>query len=532
LRKTLALLLCLNFTAALALGGCSASGKTHRDPNTLVVMELGDADILSPLYSANYYATLYEGFVFDGLVAVGDNFTDAPDLATSWKGSADGKHWKVELRHGVRWSDGKPFTSKDVVYTWNVMLDPATAFPYRGQFAFVTSVKADGPYRVTFDLNAQNALFVSQALGAYILPEHVLGSVPHAQMRQSNFGEQPVGTGAYVLKEWRHDEQLTFERNPYWWGGAQSLPRIVVRAVINDQARIDAMEEGSADVDDGMGPSGYSILKQDRANLRLLHIPDLFIQFVYINFKRPGLSDLNVRRAMMYGWDRAGIANGFMRRDADVATSLVPDGLKLWYDPNVRKYPYDPARARRILDAAGYRLGRDGVRAKGPVRLSYVLSLPGSGTGSTQDFAAEFQADMREIGIAIDIRSIDYATFLGETAVGKYDLADSGWGGVPDPDQETLLDSNQFPPNGNNEMFYSNPRVDRDLRTGISTIGYRKRKPYYDDLQRIVAEDVPFLYYVDLYYRTALSPRVILSRGGILPDTYLFRDVAHWRLAQ
>ncbi len=530
MQKALALFGLL-LASVLALGGCSASGAPHRDPNTLVVMELGDADTLSPLFSANYYASLYESFVFDPLVAVGDDFSEAPGLATRWKSSPDGLHWTVDLRRGVRWSDGAPFTSKDVVFTWAAMLDPKTGFPYRGQFAYVKAVKAAGPYRVAFDLAATNALFVSQGLGLDILPEHVLGRIPHDQIRQSTFGEKPLGTGPYVLGEWRHDEQLTFERNPYWWGGTISLPRIVVRVVINDQARIDAMEDGSGDVDDGIGPSGYSILQQDRADLRLLHIPDLYIQFVYINLKRPGLDDRTVRRAMMYGWDRAGIAHGFMRGDADIATSFVPDGLKIWYDPNVTQYPYDPARARRMLDDAGYRPGPDGVRTKGKVRLAYVLSLPGSGSGSTQDFAAEFQADMRAIGIAVSIRSIDYATFLGETQDGKYDLADSGWGGVPDPDEETLLDSNQFPPDGNNEMYYSNPRADRDLRTGISTIGYQKRKPYYDDLQRIVADDVPFLYYVFPYYRAALSRRVVMSPGAVLPDIYLFRDVAHWRLS-
>jgi peptide/nickel transport system substrate-binding protein len=467
------------------------------------------------------------------LVGTGNAFADAPELATKWTGTPDGLHWTIDLRHGARWSDGQPFTSKDVVFTWNALLDPATGYLYRGQFDYVKSVRALGPYRVHFDLSATNALFVSTALGSGVemLPEHLLGRIPHAQLRQTNFGEHPVGTGPYVLERWRHDEELSFVRNPYWWGGRPDIERVVVRVVINDQARIEAMEEGAADVDDGMGAGGYSILRQDHAPVRLLHLHDLFDRFDLLNLKRPGLADRTVRQAMMYGWDRFGIAKQLSRGDGDVATSVTPVGLTRWYDPNVKRYPFDPERARRMLDAAGYRAGSDGVRRKGNVRLAYALTMNGSGSGGSEDFAAEFQADMRAIGIAIAVRQVDYATYVDETQTGQYEMADAGWGGTPDPDEYTLLDSTQMPPAGNNQGFFSDPALDRDVRKGLETIGYAGRRPYYDDMQRRVAVDVPFLFYEFDYYRVALARRVVLPPEDILPDTYLFRNIAHWRLS-
>ncbi|GAC1444068.1 MAG: peptide-binding protein [Vulcanimicrobiaceae bacterium] len=514
-----------------ALVGCSHAHADRRDPNTLIVMELGDTRGLNPMFSNDAYASTYETLIYDGLVAVGNDFADAPDLATSWKSSPDGKTWDVELRHGVKWSDGEPFTSRDVVWTWTTQLDPATAFPYRGQFDYLKTVTARGPYRVRFTLKNTNALFVSQVLGSFVLPEHVLGKIAHNQLRLSNFGEHPIGTGPYKLERWRHDEELDFVRNDGWYGGRPNIPKLAFRIVINDQARIEAMEEGAADVDDTIGASGYQILKTDRADVELLHVPDLYVYFNYINLKRPGLADREVRRAMMYGWDREGLTKGFARGDAEVATSILPSALKDWYLPKVRTYPYDPARARRTLDAAGWRPGPDGVRAKHGVRLAYTFLLPGSGSGATQDFAAIFQADMRAIGIAIDISSIDYATFLDKTQSGQFDLANSGWGGVPDPDQQTLLDSTQTPPNGNNEMYYKNAAVDRDVREGIKLIDKTRRKPYYDDMQRRIAEDVPVLYYQYVFYRTAISKRVKLDYASVLPDIYLWRNVARWRLS-
>jgi peptide/nickel transport system substrate-binding protein len=532
--RAIALAIALAFCGSW-LGGCAASANAGRDPNTLVVLELGDADTLDPLFYNNAYSSLYaQFFIFDSLVGVGDDFTDVPDLATSWRSTPDGLHWTVDLRHGVRWSDGAPFTSKDVVFTWTAALDPATGWPYRGQFAYVKKVTAEGPYRVHFDLATRNALFTSNngALGFQTLPEHILGKVPHARLRNSGFGEHPVGTGPYILQRWRHDEDLTFVPNPYWWGGTPNIKRVVFRVVLNDQARTDAMEQGAADIDDNLPTSAYQIIAADnksgRTDLRLLHVPDLYPYFLYPNTKQPGLGDVEVRRAIMYGWDRAAVVQGLLHADVELAAGVTPTALRRWYDPNVRQYAYDPARARAILDAAGYRPGRDGVRQKGNVRLSYAMSLPGN--GGAGDLMTEFQADMRTIGIAITLRTLDYATFIDDTNSGKYEMAYSGWGGVPDPDQLSLFGCDQFPPNGNNQMFYCNKRLDRDVHLGLQALDFQQRKAIYDDMQRIVAEDLPVLPFIFPYFREAISKRVHFNVGKALPDQYLFRDLPAWTL--
>jgi len=515
-----------------SVSGCG--GRTlGRDPNTLIVLELADAGTLNPLYSSNYYSSVYESLIFDGLVNLGPSFEPIPDLATSWKSARGGLRWTVDLRRGVTWSDGAPFTSNDVVWTYRAMLASDTGFPYRGQYSYIKTVVAEGPYRVAFELSQTNALFVLEALNSAILPAHVLAKIPLKQQRQTNFGERPVGTGPYALERWRHDEQATFARNPRFWGGAAAIPRIAFRIVLDDQARIDAMLNGEADVDDGIGASSYQTIKERNATLRLLHVRDLYATFFYVNLRRPGLGDLVVRRAMMYGWDRAQTVKGLLRGDADLALGITPPALRRWYDPRVRRYPYDPARARKLLDTAGYRLGSDGVRHKGGVRLAYALSFPGNGQASSSlEIATEFQADMQTVGIAITLQQIDYATFLTETNDERYDIAVSGWGGAPDPDELTLLASDQFPPAGNNIMHYRNPRMDRDVHLGLASIDPAKRKAYYDDMQRLVADDVPVLYLEFPYSRAAISPRVQFDFEHALPDQYLFLNVSRWKLVR
>jgi peptide/nickel transport system substrate-binding protein len=521
----LVLLLALAVTAS-TLSGCAASAKT-RDPNTLVVLERGDGDTLNPLFSSNAYAFLYQSLIFDGLTMYGDDFTIVPDLATSWKSTPDRLHWTVDLRRGVRWSDGALLTSKDVVFTWQAMLDPKTEFPYRGQFTYIKSVTAEGPYRVRFDLQTKNALFITEGLGSAILPEHILGKVPHSQLRMTNFGEHPIGSGPYTLQSWHHDEDVTFVANPHWWGGSESVRRIVIEVVLNAQSGVEAMEEGAADVDDAIVPSAFESLQQSHANLRLVRIPDLYFDLVEVNTTRPGLGDVRVRQAMMYGWDRKDLDERYEHGDEQVATSITPVGLRLWYDPDVKMYPYDPARARAILTKAGYVPGPDGIRRKGKTRLSYTLSITGT---SLENFGAEFQADMRAIGIALTIQTIDFATAVENESKGDFDLTPLAWGGVPDPDEQTLLGCNQFPPNGNNDMHFCDPRLSRDLDLGLQTLDYAKRRLIYNDVQRRVADDVPLFYSGFRYYEDAISPRVHLNLGKALPDISFFRDVQHWKL--
>ncbi len=521
----------LAVAAAATLAGCapSAAAGLHRDPHTLVVVEPDDANSMNPLFANNAASFLYYGFIFEGLSGAGPNFSVIPWLATSWTHTPDGLHWTANLRRGVLWSDGVPFTSKDVIWTWKAMLDPAVGFLYGGQYGYVGKVSALGPYAVRFDLKTRNALFEAQGLGAPILPEHILGKIPAAQQRTSSFGQHPIGTGPYLLESWHHDDNVVFVTNPRWWRGAPKIPKLEFRIVLNNDARMDALEDGSADLIDNMVAADYRSLKQQDPKLEFVHLPGLYSDFLLTNLRLPGLSDLDVRRAMMYGWDRERVTNGLLHGDAVVDDSIVPVGLPKWHDPNVTHYPYDPARARAILDAAGWKPGSDGVRRKGNVRLSFILTLPNGSVGAT-DEAAEFQADMKAIGIEIAVKQLDYATFIDDTNDFKYQLALTGWGGTTDPDEFTFLHSSQLAPAGNNSTGYKNAQVDRDLVAGLQTVGDAKRKPYYDDMQRVTSATLPVLWAWDGYFRAAYSPRLHIDRKLMLPELNFWWNEYDWRL--
>ena len=470
---------------------------------------------------------MYQNLIFDTLLGTGADYKAVPKLATSWSSDARGTHWVVKLRRGVRWSDGQPFTAADVVWTFDALTDEATGSPYQGQYTFIKRTTAPDPYTVRFELSAPNATFVLNALQSqWIMPAHLFRGVPHAQIKNQTFGEHPVGTGAYALARWSHDQECVFTANPYWWGGKPSIRTVDIRIVLQDQGRTDAMLQGAADFDDGIGADAAQRLRT-APGIREINIPDLYTRFIYVNFKTPGLNDVTVRRAMMYAWDREAVTKGLRHGDATVANGIEPEAIRFWHNDRVAPYPYDPAKANALLDAAGWKRGRDGVRTKNGVRLAFDYLTPNS--LASNDIAAGFNADMRDAGIAIAVHVLDYATFIEETNASKYQLAYSGWGGSPDPDQLTLLDSKQIPPTGNNNGFYKNPAVDRDLEQGLVTLDPAKRKAFYDDMQVRTAADVPVLFASNEFATTAYRDRVHIA-GPILPGLYLLLNVAQWRL--
>ena len=528
--------LAMGAAAALVVGvsatlaGCARSAGSPRDSSTLVDLERADASTLNPLFQQSAYDSIYASLVFDGLTNPSSDYGAQPGLATSWTHSANGLHWDVSLRHGVRWSDGAPFTSQDVVFTYRTMLNPKTAFNQASYIAYIRRVVAVGPYRVHFDLSAPSAGFVTLAMGFSMLPSHILGAIRPDRQAFTDFGERPVGTGPYTLVRWQHDSDVLFARNQHYWGRAPHIPRLDIRIIFNDQAEIDALESGSADMISDLGFSQVKRLQREAPQIRWLTFAPLYVGVFVVNLRRPGLNDVHVRQALMYAFDRLALTRGFFDGQVSPVNTLVAPGLKRWFDPNVRRYRYDPARARRILDAAGWKVGPDGVRRKGSTRLVFE-ALVNQGSVLILDQLLALSADAAAVGIQINTRQIDFASAVARTFKGSYDLLFESFGGSIDPDSTAELSSTQQPPAGENVMGYDDPRVDRDLRDGIRELDYAKRRAIYNDMQRRLSEDLPMLWLYGRYAAMAYTPRVRIDPRVTLPTPYTWYNINRWKLA-
>lgn len=516
---------------ATVLASCSSGAAAQRrDPGTVVGLVRTDAGTLNPLYAETVQDEIYQGLVFDGLTNIDANYAPVPWLATSWSHSPDGLFWSVDLRHGVAWSDGAPFTSQDVVFSFKTMLDPEVAYNGAGDLEYIKSVSAAGPYRVTFALKHPSARFVDGALASMMLPEHLLGSTPPNRQRFSALGEHPVGTGPYMLERWQHDSEAVFVRNPHWWGGLANIPRFDFRVIFNPQSEVEALEDGTADLIDDLSFDSYQQLVREAPQVKILTFPSLYVDTVEINVRRPGLSDRAVRQAMMYGYDRAAVVRGFFDGKTQVADNLIPPALVRWYNPNVQKYSYDPQRARALLDSAGWKAGPGGIRRNGGVTLSFEL-LVNQGSAFVIDEMLAYQADMHNLGIDVALRQLDFPSLASRTYTGKYDMVADARGGVTDPDYYEVLHSSQRPPAGANTTGYADPVVDRDLSLGLRTLDYAGRRALYDQMQVQLARTLPMLWQYTRFAATAYSARLELDPKTTLQSPLIWYDVYAWKLA-
>jgi peptide/nickel transport system substrate-binding protein len=510
------------------LAGCAASAdSSQRDRDTLVALTRTDGATMNPMYAETVQdGSIYAQLLFDSLSYVGADYLPHPRLATSWTHTADGLHWTVDLRHDVRWSDGVPFTSKDVVWNYRTFLDPKVGFLDIGSVKYITRITADGPWRVHFDLAYPSAVFVLSALGESLMPEHVLGKIAPDRQRFSSFGEHPVGTGPYMLQRWQHDSETVFVRNPYGWRRPK-IARLDFRTIFNDQSEVEALANGSADLIDDLSSTQSEQLQRIAPHIKIMTFPGLYVDVVELNLDRPGLSDVSVRQAMMYGYDRKAMAAGLFDGKVSVPNSLIPAALTHWYDPNINKYPYDPAKARALLDAAGWKPGPNGIRFKGNVRLSFELLL-NQGSSLITDEMLLFVADMGDIGIELNLRQIDFASLVSRTYSGKYDITGDARGGIVDPDLTSILSSSQIPPNGANTTHYRDAIVDRDLKLGLTTLDAAKRRGYYDQMQVELNKTLPLLPQHGRFAASAYSPRLYLDPAKTLQSPLGYYNVEDW----
>ena len=522
----------LAMSAVLFLAGCASSAEpAHRNADTLVVVEQSDGATMNPLYAQGQMdGVIYQTLLFDPLTTIGPGFKPIPDLAVSWTPSAGGLEWDVDLRRGVRWSDGQPFTSSDVAFTYRIMRDPKTAYVNPGAFDALRDVRITGTYRVHFRLKYVTARFADEVLGVPMLPEHVLGSIPADRQLYSSFGERPVGTGPYVLREWQHDSATMFDRNPTYWGGPAKIAHVQFHIIFNAESGIDALESGSADLIDYLGYVGSLRLAREAPAIRQMQQPSLEVGVFEPNLRRPGLSDVRVRQAMMYAHDRVAIIHGFYGGEATIANSTVSPALVRWFDPAVKTYPYDPARARALLDAAGWKPGADGVRTKNGTRLSFD-ALVNQGSPLTLDQVLAFAADMQAVGIHINARLLDFPSIVDRSFRGDYDCIFDVRGGVVDPDPTYLFSSKQMPPAGGNTVGYVDPEADRLIDAGLRELSYPKRREIYDRLQEHLAQTLPMLWDVNDVSRMAFTARLHLDPHTTLAFPLVWTNVATWQLA-
>ena len=505
----------------LLLGGCDRTDK-EKSPkqrvdsgpaygDLMVEGSIGDASNLIPILSSDSTSHQIAGLVFNGLVKYDKDVKIVGDLAESWQISPNGLVITFHLRKGVKWHDGQPFTAHDVLYTYQVTIDPKTPTAYAGDFLKVKKAEVldDHTFRVTYDRPFAPALM---SWGSAILPRHLLAG---KDITTTPLARHPIGTGPFKFKEWVTGQKIVLVANPDYFEGRPYIDGYIMRIIPDTATMFLELRAGGIDQ---MGLTPLQYTRQTESNVfrnNFNKYKYLSFSYVYIgyNLKNPLFSDPRVRQAMAYAIDKDEIVRGVLLGLGKAATGPFKPGT--WaYNPNVRTYAYDPAKAKALLAEAGWKdTNGDGILDKDGRPFTFEI-ITNQGNEVRAKCAEIIQKRLAEQGITVKIRILEWAAFVNDFInKRKFEAVILGWTIPQDPDIHDVWHSSKTGPGELNFIGYKNTEVDHLIEKGRGTFDQKTRKACYDRIQEILAEEQPYLF---LYVPDSL-PMIHARFRGIQP---------------
>jgi peptide/nickel transport system substrate-binding protein len=435
--------------------------------------------------------------LFTPLVRYDSAYRVEPYLAERWTIEPAGVTF--HLRRDVRWHDGAPVTAHDVAFTFARAKDPATGSPLASAyFADVASAAAVDSYTVRFEFERPHAQAIEDFVFWAPMPRHLLDTVPPEGMRRTPFNRAPVGSGPFRFVEWRPQLHAVFERNPSFpetLGGPPHLDRIVLRMVEESTARLTELLSGALDLNLSLWPAQARQVERAR-NVRLLSYDSRIFYYIGWNTRHGLFERAPARRALTLAIDRRQIIEALLDGRADPAAGPIPPWHPL-YDPELEPLPYDPSAARALLAAEGWRdRDGDGVledSAGRPFRFELMANVE---TPVRTDIAQIVQADLRKIGVRVDVRTFEWQTMLSRHRNREFEAVVTSW--VLDNfrvDPYALFHSAEADrPGSYNRSGYRSERADRWIEAGRAESDPAAAIEIWSRFTQVLQEDQPFTF--------------------------------------
>ncbi|MGB9031088.1 MAG: ABC transporter substrate-binding protein [Acidobacteriaceae bacterium] len=436
---------------------------------------------LDPRIGVDAQAEHIDSLLFDALVRRDEHFGLQPLLATSWE-TPDPLTWVFHLRTDARFHDGRPLTSRDVKFTIDSILDGTVISVKAGSFTTLDHIDAPDPATVVFHLKKPDPAL------PFNLCDGAIGIVPWGSGR--DFGQHPMGSGPFAFVNQQIDRDVVIARAPAYWGDKPNIPRIRFAVVPDATTRALELEKSSADVESNALPADEVYALRRDPHLAIEDGPGTVLNYIVFNTRDPILRDARVRTAIAVAVNRPLIIQALYRGEARLAESMLPPQHWAW-TADTGQHPYNPAVANALLDQAGYRRDAHGVR--------FHVGMKTSNDETVRLMAVAIQEQLAQVGIALDLRSYEFATFYSDLTRGAFQLAPSRWiGGNENPDIfRYAYSSSAFPPHGANRGFYSSPAMDGLIADATSTTNRPQQIADYVRIQQLAARDLPSL---DLWY--------------------------------
>ncbi len=490
-------------------------GKIKPKPSyggRIVIGTIGDVSTFLPILATDSASHEVADLIYNGLLKYNGDLELVGDLAKSWEVLDGGKRIIFHLRRNVKWQDGKPFTARDVVWTYKTIVDPKTPTAYAGDFLVVKNVKALDNYTVEVTYKEP----FSPALSSWtvsILPAHILEK--EKNITRSSLNTKPIGTGPYKLERWTPglSTELSYYENHFQ--GRPYINRVIFRVIPDLTTMFMELRMGNID---WMGLTPLQFKRETntpwfKRNFKKYKYLAFSYTYLGYNLRNPLFKDKRVRQALSYAIDKKEIIKGALLGLGVVATGPYKPGT-YYYNPHVKRYPYDPEKAKRILEECGWRdTDGDGILDKDGRRFEFTI-MTNQGNLVRRKAAEIIQYRLSQIGIKVHIRIIEWASFIKEFIdKRRFDAVILGWTIGEDPDLFDVWHSSKTKPPQLNFMGYKNPEVDRLLEMGRRIFDKRLRKEIYDKFQEILAEDQPYTFLYVPYALPIVNRRIF----GIKP---------------
>jgi len=447
--------------------------------------------------------------IYDTILMHDMNMAIKPMLATSWESSSGGTVWTVNLRKGVTFSDGTPLDAEAVKFNFDRITDPKTK-AVRGTYfsSLVKSIDIINSHSIKFTLKFNYAPFAA----ALTMPDTSIVSPAAVKKYGKDFSTHPVGTGPFVLKEFKREKHVILERNANYWMGTPKIEKIRITQIRESSTVYAALKSGEIDVEILPRAEYLDDFEKD-PNLNLDRGgPKLFFEYFGFNNGRPPFNEKKIRRAVAHAINTEAIV-----KHVDGAYGKYicqPLGSTVWgYDPSIKCIEYNPEKAKGMLAEAGWKPGSDGILEKEGKKFIVEAKIIAP---QLRRFEA-IQSDLKKVGIEVKIKSLEWGAFLSSVVKGEYDLFNLGRdhkSGDADAELFSLFHSSNIP--AVNLARYSNPEVDRLLELQRSEGDREKRLELIQQILKIITDDVPLIPTMVRMTNTVSNKRI--KNLAIYPD--------------
>ena len=507
----------------LLLGACSkerpvqpqaavaVDDTTPVDGGTVIRRLEGDVKTLNPVLSETKYDHYVESYLFTPLLQLDANLlpTTTGSLTDKYEISADGKEYTFHLNPKATFSDGSPVRASDVVFTLAKVVDPKSeAAQFAGMFELWDPAKTradDASHTVVVAFKDVLAPQLTFFTTLHPIPQHVYSQGDF----KTAYNLTAVGSGPFKLVRRVPGKEILLERRADFWGVKPHFQNVLFKVITDDSTAWQAVKRG--DIDETIITSDIWMTESRRPELQKLldfrRFYTLNYNFIGWNQHDPILADKRVRRALASCVDLQSIITNLYHGTARAMNGpFTPDQWA--FNPEVPVIQYDPAETKRALNALGWTdTDGDGYLDKNKKRLTLDMIVVG-GNAPSGAFAQLFQSELKNAGVELTISTLDGGAFFERFMSGNFQSCFLSWDLDPDPDPRALFHSSQFPPNGQNTIFYKNPAADALIDQGRRELDHSKRIAIYRRLHALLADDQPYTWTIQVSLKWAVSKRI------------------------